>query len=144
MGVLSDLPGVIAEALGDVLSAAEFLKAAGRTPDGRGGFMPSAVISYPCRGIVSDYSQFKRSMSGGVIAENDREIIIAAKTLAPTPAVGDSVRINGATFRVEDVSSDPARATWTLRGRITTAATDDSGALVLTDDDGVTILGDGP
>jgi len=45
----------------------------------------------------------------------DRKVLILADTLDVKPERTDSVRIDGETYRVREVSTDPAKAAWVLQ-----------------------------
>ncbi len=115
MSILDDLPDVIAEALDDVFRPGVLLVPGARTSDGQGGFKPGPAVEYPCKTLVDDYSDFRRSALG--IPANDRKIIILAAGMAVPPAVGHTIRAEGRDWQIISLSRDPARATWECQGR---------------------------
>jgi len=74
------------------------------------------VQSYPCRAIVENYDI--RLRADGTIKENERQVMILANGIAVMPQAGDRVTVSGVTFTVLDVSTDPATAVWTCKGRM--------------------------
>lgn len=72
--------------------------------------------TFTCKAIVNTYSNFYRLNE--LVKAEDRRIIILAQSLSTTPVVGDRVTIRGQTFKVLNVTTDPALATWELQGRI--------------------------
>ncbi len=91
-----------------------------------GLFLPATLTrggtTYPCRAIYEDWG--KASGPGGVITNPDVKALVLAQSLAVEPDSGDIVALQGSTFvvvsnkdTVNAVSTDPARATWTLVGK---------------------------
>lgn len=115
MSILDDLPDVIAEALDDVFRAGVLLVPGDKVSDGQGGFRPGPPVEHPCRVLVDDYSDFRRSSLG--IPANDRKIIILAASAPVSPAVGHAVRAEGRDWSIISLSRDPAAATWECQGR---------------------------
>jgi len=86
---------------------------------------PGAVTTatYPCKAIHEEWST--SFLSGGLIVSGDRKILVLAASLAVEPMPRDRITIRGETFTVVPgdsagapaVSTDPAKATWTLRAR---------------------------
>ncbi len=77
---------------------------------------PGAAESYSCRAIVEVYSASYRA--SGLVQINDRRVLILANSLGVRPLPGDRVTIQGVTFVVQEVETDPATAVWTCRGRM--------------------------
>lgn len=78
--------------------------------------------SFTCKAINSDWGAFYRA--NGLVTAADRMVLILAATLATEPREGDRIMIEGVTLTVVSsgegapaVSSDPAKATWTIRAR---------------------------
>ncbi len=91
-----------------------------------GLFLPATMTrgatSYPCRAIFDQWG--KDSGSGGALTNPDVKALVLANSLAVEPASGDVVALQGSTFVVVSnidtkpaVSTDPARAVWTLIGK---------------------------
>lgn len=115
MSILDDLPDVIAEALDDVFRDAVLLIPGSQISDGQGGFKPGPAVEYPCKALVDDYSDMRRTTAG--IPGNDRKIIILAASVATSPAVGHAIRADGRDWQIISLSRDPAAATWECQGR---------------------------
>jgi hypothetical protein len=75
----------------------------------------ATVAEYACRGMVDQYSDYKKANS--LVKAGDRKILITATSLATEPVPGDEVTIRGETFKVIDVVTDPAKAVWELQAR---------------------------
>ena len=89
-------------------------------------FLPATLTRggtlYPCRGIYEQWG--KGSGPGGALTNPDVKALLLANSLAVEPNVGDVVTLQGSTFVVvsnvdtkQAVSTDPARATWSLIGK---------------------------
>jgi hypothetical protein len=94
-------------------------------------FLPATLTRgstlYPCRGIYEQWG--KASGAGGVITNPDVKALLLANSLAVEPNAGDVVSLQGTTFVVVSnidtkpaVSTDPARATWSLLGKFVAGA----------------------
>ncbi len=92
----------------------------------QGVFLPAtltrASTAYPCSAIFDQWG--KGSGPGGVVTNPDVKALVLATTLAVEPDSGDVVSLQGSTFVVVSnkdnlnaVSTDPARAVWTLAGK---------------------------
>jgi len=76
---------------------------------------PGTVLSFTCKALIEGYSDYFKA--GGLVTGKDREVMILAGSLATTPAMGDSVTVQGVTFTLSDmIEVDPARALWTCKG----------------------------
>lgn len=115
MSILDDLPREIAEALDDVFRPAALLVPGERVSDGQGGSKPGPPVEHPCKALVDDYSDFRRSALG--IPAKDRKIIILAATVDVAPAVGQAIRAEGRDWQIISLSRDPAAATWECQAR---------------------------
>jgi len=91
-----------------------------------GLFLPATLTrgatTYPCRAIFDQWG--KDSGSGGALTNPDVKALVLANSLAVELASGDLVALQGSTFVVVSnidtkpaVSTDPARAVWTLIGK---------------------------
>lgn len=97
-------------------------------------FLPATLTRggtlYPCRGIYEQWG--KNPGPGGALTTPDVKALLLAKSLAVEPNSGDVVTLQGSTFVVVSnvsnvdtklaVSTDPARATWSLIGKLVTGA----------------------
>ena len=90
-------------------------------PNSRTAGTQSEKSTYPCRGVVTDYSAYE--MAQGLVKLGDRKILLIAKSIAggQIPEPNDQVMIEGATYRIGDttdaVKRDPAAATYECRAR---------------------------
>lgn len=71
-------------------------------------------VEYPCNAIVEAYSDKFRM--DGLVAANERKVLILAASVAVRPQPHDRVTIRGITFTISEVNSDPAEAIWECRG----------------------------
>lgn len=71
-------------------------------------------VEYPCKAIVEAYADKFRLE--GLVAANERKVLILATSLSVRPQPQDRVTIRGITFTVVDVKTDPAEALWECRG----------------------------
>ncbi len=83
-----------------------------------------AEADYPCKAIFDSWSA--GSIAGGLVASNDRKVLILAQSLPAgvAPMEGDRIALRGLTLRIVTeggslpaVSTDPAEAVWTVRAR---------------------------
>lgn len=77
---------------------------------------PPTVATYACKAIVEAYSDYYKT--NGLVDAKDRKVLILATSLGVRPEPGDRVTIGGITFTLQDVSTDPAEAVWTCKGRM--------------------------
>lgn len=125
---MSILTGLADEALADFAEDFEdgtLIVPGARTPDGQGGFFNGPAVSYPCKALVVDYSDYRRQTLG--IPATDRQVlvlgaslpvyvaipVVGSKITAPDPAKGGAPT----TFVVIAKSGDPASALYRLQGR---------------------------
>lgn len=78
--------------------------------------LPPQNAKYGCKAIVEGYSDYYRTNS--LVDAKDRKVLILAASIGVRPEPGDRVTINNITFTLQDVSTDPAEAVWTCRGRM--------------------------
>ncbi len=89
-------------------------------------FLPATLTrgttTYPCKAIYDQWGT--GSGPGGAVTNPDVKALVLAQSLAVQPASGDVVSLQGSTFVVVSnsdtkpaVSTDPARAVWTLIGK---------------------------
>lgn len=116
MTILDSLPGTINSALGGMMRDATLTKVSARTSDGRGGFT-NTTTTHTCKALVSDYSAFVRGQLG--IPSNERKVLVLAASVTPAAVVapGDKITIQGRTWDVVEVTSDPANATYEARSK---------------------------
>lgn len=115
MSILDDLPEVIAGALDDVFRFATLQVPGPQVSDGQGGFISGPPTEHPCKALVDDYSDFRRSALG--IPANDRKIIILAASVSVPLAIGHVIRAEGRDWHIVALTRDTARATWDVQGR---------------------------
>lgn len=77
---------------------------------------PAAVpVEYSCKAIVESYSDKFRLE--GLVAANERKVLILATSLSVRPQMLDRVTIRGITFTLSDkIKTDPAEAVWECAG----------------------------
>ena len=80
------------------------------------GMTTDTETAYSCRGFLETYSTYTESARQ--LAPTVRKVVVLAQTLAVTPALNDRVTIQGETFTVKRIDSDPARATWEMEGHL--------------------------
>lgn len=78
--------------------------------------LPPQTATYGCKAIVEGYSDYYKT--NGLVDAKDRKVLILATSLGVRPKPGDRVTISNITFTLQDVSTDPAEAVWTARGRM--------------------------
>ena len=107
MGILDSLPGIVAGAAGQALfSDLTLIRVQKNAPDGRGGFN-EVKTNYAARGIVTEYSEFKRLI--GNLPHDARQCIIQAQGLAISPRRDDLVDFDGICWKILEVSSPPGQ-----------------------------------
>lgn len=81
---------------------------------------PPTQTTFPCKAINDAWGAYYRT--GGLVGASDRQVLILASTLATVPQSGDRITIDGATLTIVGsgqgqpaVSTDPAKAVWTIR-----------------------------
>ena len=118
---MSILEGEIAEQISDALVEAAIPVAVTVTrqvqdPESSPWAPTFTTVDYSCQGLRDSYTALDRA--GGNILESDVKVLILAPTLAIEPVPGDSVTIDGKTYSVVTVSTDPAGALWEVQARI--------------------------
>jgi hypothetical protein len=76
--------------------------------------LPPLAANFLCRAIVEAYSQYFKA--NNLVAANERKVLILATSLGVKPVAGDRVTIQGITFTIQEVSTDPATAVWECKG----------------------------
>lgn len=71
---------------------------------------------YACKAIVEKYSDYFSKQ--GLVQDGDRRVIILADSLSVRPVANARVTIQGITFTVISVDTDPATAAWEIQGRM--------------------------
>ena len=114
-----DFPKVMNQALGKHLLPATLIS---KTPGSRTGSALTAGTNpdetqASARGIVEDYSAGQ--VNGTLIQKDDRKVLLLGGSISGgvVPKPGDQVTIQGLTYNVVDVDSDPANATYVLQAR---------------------------
>jgi hypothetical protein len=116
-----DMAGVINEAMGaDLLPATLTRPVPGTRASGSlsgGETVGATSAAYPCRGFCEDYTA--REIDGTHVRIGDRKILLLGGSLpdAIDPQPGDTIAIEGTSWRVQRVERDPAAATFTCQGR---------------------------
>lgn len=119
---LDAIAGKIGKAFSGIFYDA-ILSRDGNMPDPTKPGEPGAVTTttYPCKAIHEEWGT--RYLTGGLVQASDRKVLILASTLSIDPLPGDRITIRGEIFTVVGegtsgqpaISTDPAKATWTLR-----------------------------
>ena len=120
---MSLLEGELANIIGDALVGADIpydltvirMELGQGNPDRPWEPGQPVAVSYPCKGFTDTYNVHEQSAS--VIQSGDIKIVIVANTLSITPEPNMSVQARGVTYRVIDVSPDPALATYQVQAR---------------------------
>lgn len=84
---------------------------------GSGGWgedMASAT-TYPCKAMIEAYNDNLRATAG--IPDTDVKLMIVGTSIATEPLKGDTVTLNGRSWALIRVDTDPARAMWTCQAR---------------------------
>lgn len=76
----------------------------------------ASTIVFTCKAIYETYSTYARA--NNLVQVNDRKVLVLAASLSTTPVIGDRMIIDGITFDVMDVVTDPANAVWEIQGRV--------------------------
>jgi hypothetical protein len=76
---------------------------------------PPTLTDHACKGFADRFSD--AFIAAGLIERGDIKVVVVANTLAIEPEPGDQVTIRGKTYRVFDVSADPALALYELQAR---------------------------
>lgn len=124
---MSIITGVAEEALedfGEDFEDGALTVPGARVPDGQGGFKTGPATVYPCKVLLTDYSDYRRQTLG--IPATDRQVLVLGASLAagvipakghritaPDPAKG----LLPTTFDVIAKTGDPAAALYKLQAR---------------------------
>ncbi|MDB5620520.1 hypothetical protein [Tardiphaga sp.] len=76
--------------------------------------LPPLAANFPCRAVVEAYSQFYRA--NNLVQAGERKVLILATSVGVKPTAGDRVTIQGITFAISEVSTDPATAIYECKG----------------------------
>lgn len=116
-----DIPALIDASLSDSLLPATLVKFSPGVPSSSmltAGANPEKK-TYPCRGVVTDYSAYE--MAQGLVKLGERKILLIANSIASAqvPEPNDQIQIEGGTWRVceQGVTRDPAAAAYTCKVR---------------------------
>lgn len=118
MSLLNDgkLARTIAAALGNVMYPVTIRRTTpGEYVPGE-GVVGGGTVDHTARGMVDSFSPAE--IQAGIVMASDRRVTLLTQglTITPTPAT-DKVVVDGADLTIVSVSSDPAKATWTLVAR---------------------------
>lgn len=120
------LTGGLAKTIGGAMQSI-FLDATLTTvtaTDGPNDWTPGepVTVDHACKGIHDNWSS--SLLAGGLVAVDDRKLLILADSLPVTPKAGDLITIRGEQFTIvpegagqPSVSTDPAKAVWICRAR---------------------------
>lgn len=124
---MSILDGVAQEALddfGDDFEDGVLEIPGGWVGDGQGGQVPKDPDFHPCKGLITDYNDYRRLSLG--IPATDRQVLVLGRSLplGVVPAKGHKITLpdpssGGAprTFDVVAKTGDPASALYKLQAR---------------------------
>ena len=108
--LLSAMPSLIFEAMSTaIFKPATIYSATGKTADGRGGFVIQWVTN-SCRALITEYKEALRGIDN--IPTRDRKAIILAASVTSKPKPESIITIEGQSWAIVTVDSDPARATY--------------------------------
>ena len=71
--------------------------------------------NHPCKALLAAYSDHLRAVAG--IPDTDVKLMIVGTSIATEPLKGDTVTLNGRSWALIRVDTDPARAMWTCQAR---------------------------
>lgn len=116
----SPLQGSVAKTIGKALAGVMYGVTLSRSTEGSydpdtGTVIPGTSENFPAKGMVEDWGAYY--LASQLVQAGDRKVTILATSLATTPSPNDTVTASGQTWTVVAVSSDPAKATWTLQVR---------------------------
>lgn len=115
MGILDDIPALVAGAAGDLLfQSATLSQITARVSDGRGGNSETAT-AYTVKALLTDYTDYQRHTQG--IGASERLIMILGDGLTVVPSAGDIINYDGRDWSVVQVSRDPAKAVYNCRAK---------------------------
>ncbi len=120
MSLLNDgkLAKTIAAALANVMYPIQLKRVVpgGGYDPSTGTVDPGSTTIYTARGMVDSFSPAE--IQAGIVKSTDRKVTLLTEGLGitPTPET-DKVTVEGADLTIVSVTSDPARATWTLQVR---------------------------
>jgi hypothetical protein len=88
-----------------------------RTGGNLAGGKAAVETSYAAKGIISSYQD--NQIDGTIIKKGDRRVLLMGRSIASdqVPEPNDKVTIEGRTYQIVAVDSDPARATYTCQAR---------------------------
>ena len=85
--------------------------------------IPGAATQYPCLIIEEDFGSYE--VQGGLVKGTDRKVMILATSIAVEPVNEGRITTRGRVLTIYSdgegkpaVSTDPARAVWTVRCRV--------------------------
>ena len=75
----------------------------------------ASVSTYPCKAMIEAYSDHLRAVAG--IPDTDLRLLIVGTSITVEPIKGDTVTLDGRSYALIRVDTDPARAMWTCQAR---------------------------
>ncbi len=114
-----DIAGIVndsIESAGGVLDATLFSVTPQAPPSGN-SITPSTPTQHACKGFIDDYKDSQ--IDGTIIRKGDRKVTLLGASIKPpvAPKTNDQVTIEGDTYDVQEVTRDPAGATYELQAR---------------------------
>ena len=115
MSILDDIRAEIGAVFSD--TALFFSDATLTRATGSGGWDVEAgsTEEYPCKAMLSGYSDHLRAMAD--IPGTDAKMLIVGTSISIDPLKGDTVTIGGKNWSMIDVKADPANAMWVCQVR---------------------------
>lgn len=116
MSLLHSLPGLVHGAMSETLfQSATLRKPSLNTQNTRGHFTITNGSNVAVRALVTDFTAFQRAAA--TIPSDRRKILVLRHGLSVEIATGDEIVMDGRTWQVEEVTTDPANATYEVRVR---------------------------
>lgn len=88
-----------------------------QTPSSGNAIIPSIPTQHACKGFIDDYKDSE--IDGTIVRKGDRKVTLLGASITPSvaPKTNDQVSIEGDTYDVQEVTRDPAGATYELQVR---------------------------
>lgn len=117
MTILDDIPDLVNGAFGDVFYDAVMTVDVPQDSPDPADPLPPVPTSFGCKAYVTKYSAYYRANS--LVREEDRKVIVLAKSLAIPPVIGARITVQGVPFSIisfDDGGSN--RSIWEIQGRL--------------------------